>query len=144
MTHSPEPPRRVTDAEMEVLRGAAMGLDTVGITRLTGIAVGTVKSRLKRLMTKFNATNRTQLVVNAVREGVVTLNGEDPPHPAQVRWTVEVRGPDGTWRVARRDAPPFKERDVAHGFCEELAGRTPAFTYRVVRLTTTFDVDGET
>lgn len=132
---------KVTATELVVLRGAAMGLDTVGIAQLTGSAVSTVKTHLRRLMTKFEAANRTHLVVRAIAQGVITLSGEDAPHDAQVRWNVEVQGPDGGWRVAQRDVPPHRDRAVAHARRAELAARSTAWTYRVVRMTTTFDLD---
>lgn len=63
----------VTPREQEVLECIARGLPNKTIAAELGIGLGTVKFHLSNLMEKFAAQNRAELVMEAAREGYLTV-----------------------------------------------------------------------
>ncbi len=61
--------------ETEVLRHLAQGLSNKEIARATGITEGTVKFHVTAVMAKLGAKSRTEAVTQAVRRGLVRLEG---------------------------------------------------------------------
>ncbi|MFG2269771.1 PAS domain-containing protein [Streptomyces chartreusis] len=79
---SPEaPPTRVTPMEARILALLAGGATTARAARDTDLTVDGVNYHLRRLSTRWNATNRTELVARAYALGVLTA-GVWPPAPA--------------------------------------------------------------
>ncbi|WP_410663781.1 response regulator [Amycolatopsis sp. lyj-84] len=70
----PAPPELalLTPRETEVLRGLARGLANAEIASEFGIAVGTVKIHVERLLAKLGVATRVQAVIQAHKYGVVT------------------------------------------------------------------------
>ncbi|WP_410601302.1 response regulator transcription factor [Amycolatopsis sp. lyj-90] len=70
----PAPPELalLTPRETEVLRGLARGLANAEIASEFGIAVGTVKIHVERLLAKLGVATRVQAVIRAHKYGVVT------------------------------------------------------------------------
>ncbi|MBR8741689.1 response regulator transcription factor [Nocardiopsis sp. MG754419] len=69
------PPRRaegLTDREREVLRLVAQGYGNAGIGAELGIASGTAKVHVARILTKLEVGSRVQAAVYAYRYGLVT------------------------------------------------------------------------
>jgi two-component system NarL family response regulator len=64
----------LTSRETDVLQLLAQGQCNKSIARELGIGVGTVKTHLKALMTKLNATARTHAVVLASQRGLLMLD----------------------------------------------------------------------
>lgn len=64
---------RPTPREQQVLALLLDGLSNKVIADRLAIAPHTVKFHVERLMTKFAAANRTQVVVAALRRGWLTL-----------------------------------------------------------------------
>ena len=67
---------RLSEREREVLDLLAEGLTTSSIARRLFVSESTAKGHLANLYEKLDATNRTQAVMNAVREGL--LDGRPP------------------------------------------------------------------
>ncbi|RSM92159.1 diguanylate cyclase [Streptomyces sp. WAC 01325] len=79
---SPEaPPTWVTPMEARILALLAGGATTARAARDTDLTVDGVNYHLRRLSTRWNATNRTELVARAYALGVLTA-GVWPPAPA--------------------------------------------------------------
>lgn len=68
----------VTRRELEVLRLIARGRSNDEITARLHLSVGTVKTRIGRLLTKLAARDRAQLVIAAYEAGVVSPEGRRP------------------------------------------------------------------
>lgn len=70
----------LTSRQEEILQLVAYGLPNKRIARRLGIGVETVKTHISRIMEKLEAESRTEAVVRAVREGVLSpaMLGEDP------------------------------------------------------------------
>lgn len=64
-------PERVSSRELEVLRLLAEGLSNKGIASRLGIREQTVKNHLSRLMRKLGGAGRVELVLLAMRYGLV-------------------------------------------------------------------------
>lgn len=64
----------LTTREAEVLALLACGQCNKSIARQLAIAVGTVKAHVKAIMTKLDATSRTQAVSVAAQRGLVSLS----------------------------------------------------------------------
>lgn len=65
----------LTDAERTVVEQLVRGLDNAQVARVLNMSVSTVKSHLRRVMTKWGVQRRTQVAVIAVRNGVVDSCG---------------------------------------------------------------------
>ena len=63
----------LTSREQEVLRRIAEGKSNQEIGTELGIAEGTVKAHVNNLMTKLEASDRTQAVTTAIRRGIIHL-----------------------------------------------------------------------
>ena len=61
----------LTPREADVLSVLSIGLPDKRIARELGISVGTVKTHMKQLMRKFEASSRTQVVLNAMAQGLL-------------------------------------------------------------------------
>jgi two-component system NarL family response regulator len=64
---------RITPKELLVLRGIAEGGSNRRIGRNLNISEGTVKSHLKHISVKLNASCRAHAVVIALRRGILEL-----------------------------------------------------------------------
>lgn len=72
----------LTPREEAVLRRVADGLGNKAVARDLGIGVGTVKSHLRSIYGKLDATNRTEAVTVAERRGLLDNPGQaSPPDP---------------------------------------------------------------
>ena len=74
----PQSPEHLTDRELEVLRHLAAGESNKEIARLLQISETTVKTHVKKVMSKLDVPSRTQAALYAVRTGLVTLNSTEP------------------------------------------------------------------
>lgn len=63
----------LSDREIDVLRLIADGNSNRSIATQLNISEGTVKGRIKSLLAKLGARDRTQAVIIAVRRGIITL-----------------------------------------------------------------------
>lgn len=63
--------------EMEVLQLLAAGKSTKDIACLMGISINTVESHRRHLLTKLGSRNVAELIMNAVSEGLLSINGRD-------------------------------------------------------------------
>lgn len=63
----------LTERELEVLQLLGCGLSNAEIARRLGITQPTVKFHVTSVLVKFNATNRTEAVLAALRHGVISL-----------------------------------------------------------------------
>jgi DNA-binding NarL/FixJ family response regulator len=61
----------LTDREQEILQEMAYGLRNDQIAQKLAITEGTVKSHVHRILQKFGCEDRTQVVVAALRNGMV-------------------------------------------------------------------------
>ena len=62
---------QLTPKEWQVLRALAGGSGTEGAARVAGIGVRTVSTHIASLMTKLNASDRTHMVAEAFRRGML-------------------------------------------------------------------------
>lgn len=65
---------RLTRRESEVVALLARGLSNSEIARHQSVSEATVKSHLSNVMTKWNARDRVQVLIRAVRAGIVSLD----------------------------------------------------------------------
>jgi len=70
---SGEPVEALTEREMDVLNLIAQGLSNKDIAGTLFLSEGTVKNYVSTIMAKFHANDRTQVVVRALKEGIVKL-----------------------------------------------------------------------
>lgn len=63
-----------TPKELEVLHLLAAGKSTEDIARFLGISINTVDSHRRHLLSKLEARNVAELIMNAVSEGLLTAN----------------------------------------------------------------------
>ncbi|MCR5864444.1 response regulator transcription factor [Aquincola sp. J276] len=70
----------LTTREAEVLRLVARGACNKSIARELQIAVGTVKAHMKAIMSKLDASSRTQAASIATRRGLVDLPAAQPQY----------------------------------------------------------------
>ena len=70
--HQP-PVEALTEREMDVLGLVAQGLSNKDIAGTLFLSEGTVKNYVSTIMAKFHANDRTQVVVRALKEGIVKL-----------------------------------------------------------------------
>ena len=66
----------ITARELDVLRLLGSGLDNKSISRQLDIALSTVKVHVQAVLSKLNASSRTAAAVEAVRLGVIEMQGE--------------------------------------------------------------------
>lgn len=81
----------LTPRQEEILQLLAYGLPNKQIARRLGIGVETVKTHVSRMMEKFDVGSRTEIVVWAVREGLLSpamLHSEDTSPGAPARSAV--------------------------------------------------------
>jgi len=64
---------QLSERECEVLQQVAKGKSNREIGETLNISEGTVKMHLNRILSKFNASDRTQAVVIALKRGVISL-----------------------------------------------------------------------
>ena len=63
----------LTEREMEVLKLVARGLSNQAVAEQLHIGEGTVRFHVSNILSKLQLENRTQAVLYALREGLVTL-----------------------------------------------------------------------
>jgi DNA-binding NarL/FixJ family response regulator len=63
----------LSDRELDVLRLAARGLPNKEIARRLGLSIRTVHSHLANIFTKMQVGSRTEAVLLALREGIISL-----------------------------------------------------------------------
>ncbi|HEX2988211.1 MAG TPA: response regulator transcription factor [Chloroflexota bacterium] len=76
-SHHPAPGEALTDRELEVLRLVARGLGTQEIAERLVITEATARSHVSNLLGKLQLSSRTQAVLYALREGLVSLEDTD-------------------------------------------------------------------
>jgi DNA-binding NarL/FixJ family response regulator len=64
---------KLTEREVEILQLMMEGLANKEIGARLGLAEGTVKNHVSTILAKLHANDRTQAVVNALRQGIVDL-----------------------------------------------------------------------
>jgi len=62
---------RLTARELTVLRELMNGLSNKGIANRLSLAVGTVKTHVKKILTKLNASSRAEAITIAQRRGII-------------------------------------------------------------------------
>lgn len=67
------PVEALTEREMDVLGLVAQGLSNRDIAAQLYLSEGTVKNYVSTIMSKFHANDRTQVVVRALKEGIIKL-----------------------------------------------------------------------
>lgn len=67
------PIEALTEREMDVLSLVAQGMSNKDIAGTLFLSEGTVKNYVSTIMSKFHANDRTQVVVRALKEGIVKL-----------------------------------------------------------------------
>jgi DNA-binding NarL/FixJ family response regulator len=65
------PDVRVSDREAEILRLVADGYDTADVAERLAYSESTIKAVLAKLMTRFEARNRCQMLAMAMRQGLI-------------------------------------------------------------------------
>ncbi|AMD87823.1 LuxR family transcriptional regulator [Actinomyces radicidentis] len=68
------PPAELTERELEVLRLVALGLTNQELCDRLWLSMPTVKTHVSHLLAKTGARDRVQLVLEALRSGVVTMD----------------------------------------------------------------------
>ncbi len=63
----------LSEREFEVLRLAARGLPNKEIARRLGLSIRTVHSHLANIFTKMHVGSRTEAVLLALRQGIISL-----------------------------------------------------------------------
>jgi DNA-binding NarL/FixJ family response regulator len=63
--------RRVSAREAEILRLVAEGYDTAAVAERLGFSESTIKAVLAKLMSRFEARNRCQVLAMVMREGLI-------------------------------------------------------------------------
>ncbi len=72
----------LTERETQILKLVACGESNRTIATQLAITEATVRTHVSRILTKLDLDNRTQAVLYALRQGLVTLNGIEPlPDP---------------------------------------------------------------
>lgn len=62
---------RISLTEQKICTGVANGLSNPEIAKATGLALSTIKNAIRVLFRKLGVRNRAQLVVLAMRAGIV-------------------------------------------------------------------------
>ena len=84
--------QELTAREAEVLHLLASGACNKTISKLLGIALGTVKAHVRGVREKLDATSRTHAVAIATQRGLVRTDSERPALPADRSPVVGVHG----------------------------------------------------
>jgi DNA-binding NarL/FixJ family response regulator len=63
----------LTPREMQILKFAAQGLSNKRIAVELGISVNTVKDFISKILTKLDANDRTEAVVIAIKNGMISI-----------------------------------------------------------------------
>ena len=71
------PYEQLTNRELEVLRLAADGLNNKEIADRLVISEKTVKNHIANIFSKLNVNDRTQAILYALRQGLVTVGPAD-------------------------------------------------------------------
>jgi two-component system, NarL family, response regulator LiaR len=71
-------PDPLTEREVEVLRSVAKGLSNQQIADNLSIAEVTVRTHVSHILDKLHLANRVQATLYALREGLTTLDNDDP------------------------------------------------------------------
>ena len=74
----PAPGDALTDRELEVLRLVAQGLSTQEIAKRLVITEATARTHVSNVLSKLHLSSRTQAVLYALREGLVSLEDDGP------------------------------------------------------------------
>lgn len=135
--------KRLSPAEVKVIEASMLGLTIPGIAKHLGRAENTVKSQLRDAMVKLKAPNRLMAVLIALDAGFVTPRRAHEAHPPTMRWGVEVETAPDEWRRVDLPEAPFDVRDVARQAMDDLRVKRPTKEFRVVRMTTSFQVEEE-
>ena len=77
VTRERHPLGKLTEREREVFLGAARGLSNPELSRELFMSLSTVKTHLRNALDKLSLSSRTDAVIFAMREGL--LSGEAPP-----------------------------------------------------------------
>jgi two-component system, NarL family, response regulator LiaR len=72
----PESPEPLTPREVEVLRLIALGRANKQIARELGVGEETVKTHVRKILSKLQAASRTQAALHAIRTGLVSSTKE--------------------------------------------------------------------
>jgi DNA-binding NarL/FixJ family response regulator len=73
---APEGPEPLTPREVEVLRLMALGRANKQIARQLGVGEETVKTHVRKILSKLQAASRTQAALHAIRTGLVSSTKE--------------------------------------------------------------------
>ena len=68
----------LTEREREVLYLLARGLSNRAIARALGLTEGTVKIHVSNILSKLNVRSRTQAAIYALRNGMVSIQEDEP------------------------------------------------------------------
>lgn len=74
----PPTPDPLTAREVEVLRLIAHGLTNSDIAETLVVGEGTVRTHVSNILSKLHLANRTQAALYALREGLASLDDEEP------------------------------------------------------------------
>jgi DNA-binding NarL/FixJ family response regulator len=97
----------LTRREEDILRHVMLGLSNKGIARELTLAVGTVKTHVKAILRKLDATNRTEAVAIAQRRGILgeeceCLTLDVAAANMDKRWDGSRLTPSSAWRANSR------------------------------------------
>lgn len=73
------PFEQLTERELEVLRSAAEGMSNKEIAQVLLISEKTVKNHISNIFSKLHVNDRTQAILFAVRQGLVTIARRENP-----------------------------------------------------------------
>ena len=76
ITEKENPGRNLTPREIELLQLIVKGYKNREIAERLMIALKTVENHRANIMKKLNVTNTAELIVTAVKEGIVKLDGQ--------------------------------------------------------------------
>jgi NarL family two-component system response regulator LiaR len=78
MVQGTRPDNPLTEREMDVLRELVNGRTNKGIAAALSVSEETVKTHMGNILTKLNLAHRQQVIVYALKEGLVSLDDLDP------------------------------------------------------------------
>jgi two-component system NarL family response regulator len=94
----------LTRREEDILRQVMLGLSNKGIARKLTLAVGTVKTHVKAILGKLNATSRTEAVAIAQRRGILREESDCLAHEVKAIETGERSGAEYRAPGSRADS----------------------------------------